>query len=89
MGRVYEQACDVNIINPIGNSSNVEIIHVQWGGNVVGKNELHLVVINVQVWNGNHIIRPQFVGVFLLSTTCWPWESTNDVVYHMQVLTSL
>jgi hypothetical protein len=70
MGRVYERACDVNIINPIGNSSNVEIIHVQCGGNVVEKNELHLVVIYVQVWNGDHIIRPQFVGVSLLSTTC-------------------
>lgn len=89
MGRIDEQACDVNIINPIGNSSNVEIIHVQCGGNILEKIELHLVVIDVQVWNGHHIIRPQFVGFYLLSTTCWPWESTNDVVYHMQVSTSL
>jgi hypothetical protein len=70
MGRVDEQACDVNIINPIGNSCNVEIIHLQCGGNVVEKNELHLVAIDVQVWNGDHIIRPQFIGVSLLSTTC-------------------
>lgn len=70
MCRVDEQACDVNIINPIGKSSNVEIIHVQCGGKVVEKNELHLAVIYVQVWNGDHIIRPQFVGVSLLSTTC-------------------
>ncbi len=70
MGRIDEQACDVNIINQIGNSSNVEIIHVQCGGNVVEKNELHLAFIYVQVWNGGHIIRPQFVGVSLLSTTC-------------------
>jgi hypothetical protein len=49
MGRIDEQACDVNIINPIGNSSNVEIIHVQCGGNILEKIELHLVVIDVQV----------------------------------------
>lgn len=49
MGRIDEQACDVSIINPIGNSSNVEIIHVQCGGNILEINELHLVVIDVQV----------------------------------------
>ncbi len=37
MGRVDEQACDVKIINPFGNLSNVEIIHVQCGGNVLEK----------------------------------------------------
>jgi hypothetical protein len=70
MGRVYKHACDVNIINSIGNLCNVEIIHVQCGGNVVEKNELHLAIIDVQVWNGDHIIRPQFIGVSLLSKTC-------------------
>ncbi len=37
MGRVDEQACDVKIINPICNLSNVEIIYVQCGGNVLEK----------------------------------------------------